>query len=503
MSPDRSQASGETPGSGLRSLVLRGIAWSMVAVATMQISRFIAGIVLARLLTPHDYGVAAMALIFSSLVLAFSDLSMGAALVQRPTVTERDRATVFWTSFAIGLLLTLAGVALAGPIASFYGEPEVRALFTVVSLSFVLMALQTTQASLLQREMNFRVITLRRMVAVVLGGVVGITMAVLDFGPWSLIAQQVTSTIISTLLLWTFSSWRPSLTFSLESLRDFGSFGLNLLGARLVGYFNRSSDALLIGKFLGSAPLGVYTVAYNVMVLPINRLVIPLQDTLFPAYSRLQSDRDRLTGVWLRVNRVAAAFLLPGGLGLIVVAPDLVPIVLGQQWRPAVEVIQILALVGLLQSLAALGGKVLEALNRPRTILRFSLLHFAVTVPAFVVGLRWGVTGVATAYAVVTVPLSVLYARLTTQALGLSLRTLARALSGVAQASAIMTLGVLLARLALIEAGLPAGARLAAAVIVGIGLYLPLCLWRAPELRIEVERIRMRKRQERAATTPA
>jgi O-antigen/teichoic acid export membrane protein len=485
--------------AGLRSVLLRGVAWTMAAVLTMQVSRFVIAIVLARLLTPREYGLAAMVLVFSSLVLAFSDLSLGSALVQRQQVTERDRSTVFWTSLAAGSVLTLGGIAVAGPLADFYGESEVRPLFIALSLGFVLASLQTTQASLLQREMRFRVITSRRMAAVVIGGVVGIVMAVLDYGAWALVGQALATSVVSTVLLWSFSSWRPTLTFSLASLRDFGGFGMNLLGARLLNYFNRNTDSLLIGRFLGSSALGAYSLALNIMLLPFSRLVSPIQDVLFPAYSRWQDDRRRLAEVWLRVHRIVAALLVPAMLGLIVVAPDFVPVVFGDQWRPAIPVLQVLAIVGLLQSLAGLGTKVLEALDRPPTILRFSVLELLVTIPAFAVGLQWGVVGVAVCYAAATLPLSLLYVWLATRAVGVPLRSLFAALAGVVEAALLMVAGVWLVRAAFVAAEVDAPIRLAAAVGIGVLLYVPLCAWRAPDLRAEVARFRTRRRQGRVA----
>ena len=138
------------------SLIVRGIGWKFASQVTLQLSRLVVGIVLARLLSPHDYGLAGMVIVFSSLVIVFSDLALGAALVQRASLSERDRSTVFWVAAGAGLLFTVAGVALSGPLADFYGEPEVQPLFAALSLSFLVTSLATAQRALLIREMNFR-----------------------------------------------------------------------------------------------------------------------------------------------------------------------------------------------------------------------------------------------------------------------------------------------------------------------------------------------------------
>lgn len=479
--------------ASLRSRLVSGFAWNVSATVAMQCSQIAVALVLVRLLTPRDYGVAGMALVFSSLVLVLSDLSLGAGLVQRRDLTEKDRSTVFWTSAGIGLLLTAAGIGLAGPLATFYGEPSVAPLFAVLSVSFLFKSLETTQASVLQRELRFRINSLRVTAGATAGGAAGLTLAVLGFGPWALIGQQVTVSFVSMALLWIFSPWRPSLTYSWASLRDLGGFGLKLFGAHLLDYLHRNADKLLIGRFLGSASLGAYAVAYNLMVLPLQRLVIPIQDTLFPAYSRWQDDPERLRRVWFRVSRVVAAVVAPTMLGLVVVAQDFVHVMLGERWAAAAPVLQALAFVALVQSVSGLGGKVLEALGRAGVVLRFAALQAAVMLPAFVIGLRWGIVGVAAAYAAASLPVSAVLCWLTAREVGTSASVLLANLAGVLQASLTMAVVCWLARGALVQAGVPAGLRLPAIVALGVVVYLPLCGWRAPEVRDELRSLRGRR----------
>jgi O-antigen/teichoic acid export membrane protein len=476
----------------VRSRVLGGFAWSMVTLAVTQVWRVAGAVVLARLLTPADYGLAGMALVFSSLVMSFSDLSLGSALVQRRQITEADRSTVFWTSAGIGLLLMLGGMAVSGPLAAFYGEPRVRPLFVVVSISFLLVALQMTQASLLLREMRFRAINIRVAAAIVVGGVAGVVAAVLGLGAWALIVQQVVSSLVGVVLLWTFSSWRPRLIYSRQSLRDLGGFGLNLFGARMLVYLNRNADNVLVGRFLGAGALGAYSVAYNLMLLPLDRLILPIQDTLFPAYSAWQDDLRRLADVWLRVLRVVAAIVMPAMAGLAIVAPDFVRVVLGERWLAAVPVLQILSIVGLVQSLAALGERALTAVDRTRTIFRFTVVECVVTVSAFAVGLHWGIVGVAVCYAAVTIPLHTSFAWLTARALGLTLREVLRGFRGVALATAAMAGACWALRHLLVQAEVGAPLRLLAVIAVGAVVYAAGCALLQPEVLRELRGLRRR-----------
>jgi O-antigen/teichoic acid export membrane protein len=456
----------------------------------VQLSRVVFGIALARLLTPSQYGLAGMALVFSSLVLTFSDLSMGRALVQRRHLTEADRSTVFWMSAGLGLVLLLGGIGLSGPLASFYHQPHVRPLFAVVSVSFLLVALQTTQASLLQREMRFRAITMRVAAANVVGGAVGVTLAALGAGSWAMIVGQICVSGTSTVLLWTFSSWRPRLIFSLRSLRELGGFGLNLFGAQTLNYLNRNADNILVGRFLGSGALGAYSVAYNIMLLPLSRLIWPIQDVLYPAYSRWQDDRERLARTWLRVARLTAAIVCPTMIGLSIVSGDFVRVVLGERWLAALPVLRVLAPVAVFQSLALLGDRVLTALDRTRVILRFTAVECALTVPAFAVGLHWGILGVAVCYAIVTTPLQLVYIGIAARALSTPLLTLVRSFSGVLEATALMAAACVVTKWALGQAGFDALQRLPVEILVSALVFAGACAVRQPEVLAELRHVR-------------
>ena len=475
---------------GLRHLVVRGMAWKVGGQVFNQVLRIAVGLVLARLLAPHDYGLAAMVVVFSGLAFALSDLSLGAALIQRKHLEEQDRSTAFWASVGVGLAFTAGGVLASGPLADFYGEPSVQPLFAVLSLSFLFAALGTTQNALLTREMSFKRLELRTMLAGVAGAVVGVVTAVRGYGAWAIVGQQLTVTVVSTLLVWRLSSWRPRLAFSPTRLRALGGFSANVLGVRTLFYIGRNVDNLLVGRFLGATALGAYALAYNLMLLPMNRVAGPVQQVLFPAFSRLQDDRERMTAVWLRANRLIAAACAPLLLGLIVVAPDFVSVVLGERWHEATPVLRILAIVGLLQALQRLNGSVFMACDKTGTLFRFSLVAVAVNTAAFVVGLRWGIVGVAAAYATSTAAFQALYLRMTIRLLDVSLRTAARAIARVMAAAIAAAACAAIVRELLASAGGSAAARLAACVVVAGLAYVIACRWIAPDVLAEIRNLR-------------
>ncbi len=466
---------------GMRGLVLKGAAWAGGSQVVMQIVRMGVAIALARILAPEDYGLAALAIVFSGLVLVFSDLALGAAVVQRKNLSEDDRSTAFWMAIGAGIVFTVLGVLGSGAIAHFYGEPEVAPLCMVLSLTFLVTSLATTHEALLVRAMEFGKLERRLMIATLVGAVTGIVVAVKTQDAWAIIAQQVAEAVASSALLWLFSPWRPSWRFSRQSLRELASFSGYLVGHRLLYYFHRNADNILIGRFLGAASLGAYTLAYNIMLFPFARIAGPIQKVVAPAFARLQDAPERIAEGWIRVVRIVGTISVPALLGLIVVAPDFVRVVLGDKWLSAIPIIQVLAWVGLVQSLQSISTDILQARGRTRTVFRFSLLFTGTHFVGFIIGVQFGVVGVAAAYAITTTLVEPIYTVLTARSIEMSPWRLVRALRGIFEAAIAMAGCVLLARLAMIESGVPTLPRFAVCVLVGGAVYLALYPWRVPE----------------------
>ena len=497
-------SSGTRQGVGdLRGRVLRGLLWVGASQAGGQLTRAVVAVFVARMLTPAEYGLAALALVFASLVMIFSDLALGAALIQRKSLSAVDRDTAFWATLTAGVLFTALGAGLSGPIAALYGEPDAQPLLVVLSLSFLVSALGATQQNLMLREMDFKRYESIALAGGLAGAVAAVVVAATGGGAWAIIAQQIAGVLLATGLLWRVSTWRPRWAFSWASLRDLGGFSLYLLGQRMLYYLQVNGDRFLIGRFLGTAALGIYAVAYNTMLVPASKLGAPLQRVFSPAFSRIQDETERIAAMWARVVRLLAAVSVPALAGLIVVAPDFVPLVLGDQWKEAVPVIQVLAWVGIVQAVQAINMDILLARGRSRTMFHFAIVVTVSHLLAFGVGLQWGVVGVAVAYSVSTTLVEPFQTVLAARALGVSPMVFVRAVRGVFEAAAGMCLAVLAARVALVDAGVPAAPRLALCVACGAVVYAALCWWRVPELAAEVRELLGRRRAARAPVSAA
>jgi O-antigen/teichoic acid export membrane protein len=487
-------------GSDLGARVARGLSWKAASQGLRQVTRVAVMVVIAHELSPHEYGLAGMVLVLSTLVLIFADLALGSALVQRETLTEDDRSTVFWASTGAGLVFTGLGIALAEPIAAFFGQHDVAPLMRVFSLTFVVTALGTTQAAMLARDLSFRSLELRAMAATIVGAAAGIGLALAGTGAWAIIAQQLAVASVSTLLLWVLSPWRPRFTFSLARLRALGAFGLRVFGTRVIFYLERNADNVLVGRVLGSAALGIYALSYNIMLVPLEQVGGPMAEVLFPAFSRMQDQLDRLRRAWLRAVRLLAAVVMPALLMLIALAPDVVHVVLGNKWSAATPVIQLLAWVGLHQSLQRFNSSVLQAVDRTGRLLVYAVVSAVVTVTSFAVGLEWGVVGVAAAYAISSTVVAPVYLVFTMRAAQSSVREFAANLGGVTLAAIGAAAAAWALRESLLGAVQSPALRLAVIVPLAAGLYLLLCRVAAPELVHDVRRMvpaRMRDRVRR------
>ncbi len=450
-----------------------------------QGTRTAVAIVLAHMLSPREYGLAGMALVFGGIVGIFTDLSLGTALIQRQSITELDRSTVFWTTMAAGVACTIAGIAAAPLVGDFFSTPNVVPLFAASSCGFVLSAAGVTQMALMTREMNFRSLELRSIVATILAAVIALVLAAMGYGAWAIVVQSLAATAIGSFLLWRLSSWRPQRVYSLESLRTLGSFGGKMLLARIMGFLNLNADNLLVGRYIGSTALGIYAVAYNVMFLPLSRITAPIQQVLFAAFVRLQDDPPRLAEAWLRGNRLVSAIAVPAFVGMTVVAPDFVPVILGSRWHAVVPVLQLLSLAGIAQSYQTSNWSVLQARGKAGVLLWFMIWSTIITVGGFIVGLKWGVVGVAGSYAIARTIVLVVYTWLSCRVTGITMSSFVRRHADLAALALAMGGAVYFLRMVLLHE-LPQGLRLAVLTTFGVAFYLGLVLWLTRDVVTEI-----------------
>ena len=473
----------------LSRLVRSGVMWKMTSQLSIQILGVATAIVVAHFLTPREVGLVAMALVFANLSLVITDAGFAAALVQKEELSEADASTAFWASAAIGVGMTALGIGLSWPIANLYGEPDVQVFLAVMSGAILLSSLGIVQGALLTREMRFKSLELRTVAATTVSATTTMVLAAAGAGSWALVVQVLVVTGTSTALLWRTSAWRPSARFEKGSLREMRGFSAHVLGTRVTSWGRTNVDNLLVGRYVGAASLGAYSLAFNLMVTPVTRVAGPVTQVFFPAFSRIREPR-RIGELWLRALPLVAAIVMPAMLGLIAVAPDFIGVLFGERWHEAVPVVQILAGVGMVQALQALNYGILQSIGRTATLFRYTVFASVLAIMSFVAGLPWGIVGVATAYALASLVIEPLYLVLTTRAVGVTVGQWLRSVTRVGTAAAITAALAFVARLALVHLDVPAGARLAIVVTGGIAIYLPLLRLLAPGVLAEIHNLR-------------
>jgi O-antigen/teichoic acid export membrane protein len=455
----------------LRGSATKGIRWSSASQFGRQTMQLVTTAVLARLLSPADFGLIGMATLVIGFISLFKDLGTCAAVIQRKEVTPRFLSSIFWANAAFGLVATAILYLLAPAVALFYKEPRLVPVLQAFSLTFVVSGLSILQQALLEREMAFDKLAKLELAATLLGTVVGITAAVLNCGVWSLVLQSMTVAAATTVLLWAGSKWRPSRGFCWEEIRSVSSYSGNLTGFSILNYFVRNADYLLIGKFLGAQQLGYYTLAYRLMLYPLQSITAVISRVMFPAFSQIKDDDARFSRIYLKMVGFIAFITFPMMLGLMTVSEPFVLVFFGDSWRPVALLLLILAPVGMLQSVGGTVGMIYQARGRTDWMFRWGLVTGVCAVTAFAVGINWGITGVAVAYSVFS--LSFLYPNFAIPFRLLSLPML-RLLAhlwrplccGMLMVAAVCSLK------ALIPAGLPNEALLATLIPFGILVYV-------------------------------
>lgn len=461
----------DRPMQRLRTTAVRGLLWLGGEQIGRRVIDHVFTIILARLLLPKDFGILALAAVFTALLRNFADLGLGASIVQRREVDEEYLSTAFWANLAAGGILTAIAAAVAGPLARMLREPAVGPVLVFLSFRFIITAGSATQYAMISRRMNYRALALRDVTASIVGGLIGVGMAYRGLGVWSLVGQLLATTVITTVLLYRATGWRPTFHFSWAKLFDLWSFGGKLQLSRLFNNLVRQMDNLLIGRYLGSTALGFYGLAYTMYMVPLNDLGL-INAVMFSGFSRIQDDKDRLKRGFLLATRYVTMLALPMMVGLSLVAPLLVSVLFGEKWMPAAPVMRLLALAGFLQLMISLGPTALQAVGRADLRLQLSVLSVLLYLPAFGVGLRWGIVGVATGYLAATAILTPILYRLVARVMGVEIREMWEAIAPSIFGCLVMAGVVAPAAWVLRDVpGLPAAVALVFLMVLGVVVY--------------------------------
>ena len=380
--------------TNLKGVAAKGLFWSAMDRFGGQGIQFVFGILITRILLPADYGLVGMILIFWAVGQTLVDSGFGSALIWKKSPTPADYSTVFYFNVGIGLILYLIFYLLAPVIAGFYSEPQLVALIRVLCLNFILLSFGLIQQVVLQKKVDFKLMSFVNVASSLVAGIVALYMALKGFGPWAIVVQILAKSFVTSLLLWLFNRWKPVFIFDLLSLKELFNYGSKLTAAGLIYtifqylYFN------IIGKLFPVASLGFYTRASQLQDFPVKTLGSVFNRVAFPVFSAIREDNERLKNAVRKTLRTMVFFNFPMLLGLIAVADPLIEVVLTEKWLPASGYFKLLCLIGLFYSFQVVNGEILKTKGRSDWVLKLEIISKTVMIISILITWRWGITAI-------------------------------------------------------------------------------------------------------------
>jgi O-antigen/teichoic acid export membrane protein len=385
----------------LRQKAVKGLFWSVVQKWGRAGLTTITFIILSRLLAPEAFGLVALATAFTVFIELFLDQGFGSAIVQREELEPEHLDTAFWLNVLTSILMTVGLIAASGLLGALFEQPRLTSVLQWLSITLILSGLSSTQISILQRKLAFKEFAIRSMVANAVGGIVGISMAFAGYGVWSLVGQDLAGGLVRVVVLWRASDWRPGFKVSKRHYKELVTFGASIVGNNALNVLMKRSDDLLIGYFLGPTLLGFYTIGYQLLLIIIRLVTEVTNSVAFPAFSRIQHQPERMQNAFYKVTQYTSVFAFPVFIGLAALAPEIVPAVFGEKWAPSIPVMQVLSLIGILQSVLFFNGSVIKASGKPSWQFGIMLLNTVCSVFGFLLVVRWGIVAVAAAFVIV------------------------------------------------------------------------------------------------------
>ena len=456
----------------LKSKTLHALSWSLLEIVGSQGIQFVILIILARLLLPKDFGLIAMLTIFIAVAKSFINSGFSQALIQKQNVTYVDECSIFYFNILVGFFAAGLLCSATPWIAGFYNQPLLIPLTCALSLNLIINAFGLIQRTLLTKHIDFKTQLKVNVIATVISGTTGITMALNGFGVWSLVAYSLSNNFFRTVLLWFFNSWRPSMVFSFASLRSMFAFGSRLLASGLLNTLFDNIYLVVIGKLFSPVDLGFYSRAKEFQQQPVLAISSVVGRVTFPVFSLIQDDKPRLK----RGVRAALTMLViinfPMMVGLAIVAKPLVLVLLTEKWLSCVPYLQLLCVVGMLYPVHAINLNILKARGRSDLFLRLEILKRILVVIVIAVTCRWGIIALIYGQIATSCLAYFLNAYYTGKMLNYPIAEQIQDLIPSLALAGIMGLGVYALKYASISNQL---ALLSAQIMTGIVLYAALC----------------------------
>ncbi len=375
----------------LKEKTVTGLIWSFIDNFVIKGLQFVVGVMLARILSPREFGLIGMITIFIAISQSVIDSGFSQALIRKKDCNQIDYSTVFYFNLIAGILMYVVLFFLAGPISVFFDEELLKPLVQVSGLGLVLNAFGLIQRTIITKEINFKLQTWISLIAGTISGILSIVMACTGFGVWSLVALILSRFGMNSLFLWVGTKWRPLWVFSIKSFKELFSFGSKLLVSGLIDTVFRNVYYVIIGKYFTAVELGYYTRADQFKSLPSQNITQIIQRVSYPVLSSIKDDTVRLKENYRKLTKSTMLITFVLMLGLAAVARPMILALIGEKWLPSVVYLQLLCFVGMFYPLHALNLSMLQVEGRSDLILRLELIKKCLAAPIIVIGIFYGI----------------------------------------------------------------------------------------------------------------
>ena len=370
----------------LKNKTVKGMGWSALENMTRLGVTFVVSIILARLLSPEEYGLIGILTIFIAIFNAIVDSGFTNALIRKQDATDTDYSTVFYTNLVLSVVLAAVLFFCATPISVFFERPELVSLTQVMSSVVIINALSIVQRVRTTKAIDFKTQTKITFMSSIGSGVIGIAMAYMGYGVWSLVGQQISNQLLTTLLFWLYNKWMPKFVFSWTSFKEMWAFGSKLLASGLIDTAWKEVYQVVIGKCYNPATLGLYTRAKQFADLCSSNLTSVVQRVSYPVLSSIQDDRVRLKGAYQRVIKTTMLPTFVLMLGMAACAEPMIYVLIGEQWSECVPMLQIICTYGMLYPLHALNLNMLQVQGRSDLFLKLEIIKKIIGVGPLLLG---------------------------------------------------------------------------------------------------------------------
>lgn len=375
----------------IRGSIINGLVWKFAERIGAKGVAFIVSIILARLLCPEDYGLISLITIFLTVSGVFIQSGFGTALIQKKDADNIDFSTVFYFNILMSLIFYFLLYIISPYIAKFYNEPTLTTIVRVMSMSLIISAVNNVQHAYVSKTMQFKRFFYSTLVGTILSSFVGVGMAYMGFGMWAIVAQQLSNTLIDTIVLWFTVKWRPQLVFSIERLKSLFSFGWKLLLSGLIDTLYNNIHGLLIGKIYNSSLLGLYNRGNQFPSMIVSNVDGPIQSVLLPALSEEQDNKEKLKAM-VRRSIVTSSFIIyPMMVGMAAVAKPMVSILLGEKWLGCVFFLRISCITLAFWPIHTSNLQAINAIGRSDIFLKLEIIKKILGISVLVISIPFGI----------------------------------------------------------------------------------------------------------------